>query len=232
MNYRHLTLEQRYQIAALHGAGESRKSIAEKIGRHPSTVGRELSRNRCGTAYTASQAHGRATQRRTLASSRSPLAPGVVAQRLAPLHVIPVASSAYLQGRQLPQKPDELERLDGVSMRSPQTGRLRVWRMRNRDGGEATLEHRARVVADDPEAICLAALMGLGVAMIAVPYVERHLESGALQRLLPGWYADLGSISIYYTGRKLLPSKIRVFVDHVTTAFREQNLARRFSADG
>lgn len=85
MNYRHLPLEQRYQIAALHGAGESRKSIAEKIGRHPSTVGRELSRNRCGKAYTASHAHGLATQRRTLASSRSPLAPGVVAELTARL---------------------------------------------------------------------------------------------------------------------------------------------------
>jgi hypothetical protein len=35
--------------------------------------------------------------------------------------------------------------------------------------------------------------------MIAVPYVERHLESGALQRLLPDWHADLGAISLYFT---------------------------------
>ncbi|MGL5117028.1 MAG: LysR family transcriptional regulator [Beijerinckiaceae bacterium] len=159
------------------------------------------------------------------------LAPGVVAQRLAPLHVIAVASPSYLQGRQLPQKPNELERLDGVSMRSAVTGRVRVWKMRNREGDEATLEHRARVVADDPEAICRAAVMGLGVAMIAVPYVERHLESGALQRLLPDWHADLGAISLYFASQTLLPAKTRAFVDHVTTAFREQNLARRFSAE-
>jgi DNA-binding transcriptional LysR family regulator len=158
------------------------------------------------------------------------LAPGVVAQRLAPLHVIAVASPEYLQGRQLPLQPHELADLDGISMRSALTGRLRVWRMRNREGVEATLEHKARVVADDPEAICGAALMGLGVAMIAVPYVERHLESGALQRLLPAWHADLGSISIYFASQTLLPAKTRVFVDHVATAFREQNLARRFSA--
>lgn len=160
------------------------------------------------------------------------LAPGVVAQRLAPLHVIAVASPDYLKGRQLPLEPHELEELDGVSMRSAVTGRLRVWRMRNSEGEEATLEHKARIVADDPEAICRAALMGLGVAMIAVPYVERHLESGALQRLLPDWYADLGNISIYFASQKLLPAKTRAFVDHVTAAFREQNLARRFSAEG
>ncbi len=157
------------------------------------------------------------------------LAPGVVAQRLAPLHVIAVASPEYLKGRQLPLNPQELEGLDGVSMRSAHTGRLRVWRMRNREGVEATLEHKARVVADDPEAICRAALMGLGVAMIAVPYVERHLESGALQRVLPDWYADLGNISIYFASQKLLPAKTRAFVDHVTNAFREQKLAWRLS---
>jgi DNA-binding transcriptional LysR family regulator len=160
------------------------------------------------------------------------LAPGVVAQRLAPLHVIAVASPAYLGGRQPPRQPHDLTRLDGVSMRSALTGRLRVWRMRNREGVEATLEHKARVVVDDPEATCRAALLGLGVAMIAVPYVERHLESGALQRLLPDWHADLGAISLYFASQKLLPAKTRAFVDHVRVAFQEQNLARRFSAGG
>ena len=159
------------------------------------------------------------------------LSPGVVAQRLAPLHVIAVASPTYLDGRQLPREPHELEALDGISMRSAVTGRVRVWRMRDRDGAEATLEHKARVVADDPEAICRAALMGLGVAMIAVPYVERHLQSGALQRVLPDWNADLGAISLYFASQKLLPAKTRAFVDFVTSSFRERDLARRFSAE-
>lgn len=160
------------------------------------------------------------------------LAPGVVAQRLAPLHVIAVASPDYLQGRQLPLHPDDLATLDGICMRSAVTGRLRVWRMRNREGAETTLERKTSVVLDDPEAICRAALMGLGVAMIAMPFVEQHLESGALVRLLPDWHADLGNISIYFASQNLLPAKTRAFVDHVTTAFHQQNLARRFSAGG
>ena len=95
------------------------------------------------------------------------LAAGVVARRLAPLHVIAVASPACLAGRAPPQHPLELASLDGVGMRSALTGRVRVWRMRNRTGAEATLEHEARLVSNDPEAICRAALMGLGAAMIA-----------------------------------------------------------------
>jgi DNA-binding transcriptional LysR family regulator len=99
------------------------------------------------------------------------LAPGVVAQQLAPLHVIAVVSPEYLQGRQPPQEPHELTNMDGVSMRSALTGRLRVWRMRNREGVEATLQHKARLMADEPEAICRAVLMGLGVVMISMTSV-------------------------------------------------------------
>ena len=156
---------------------------------------------------------------------------GTVARRLAPLHVIAVASPGYLRDRQLPQQPDELAMLDEISMRSALNGRVRVWKLRNHEGAEAILEYRSRLVANDPEAICRAALMGLGVAMMAMPYAERHLEGGALQRLLPDWYADLGAVSLYFSSHKLLPAKTRAFSDHVTAAFRDQSLASRFSAE-
>jgi DNA-binding transcriptional LysR family regulator len=67
--------------------------------------------------------------------------------------------------------------------------------------------------------------------MVAVPFVLPHLQSGALQRVLPDWYSNLGAISLYFASQKLLPAKTRVFVDHVTEAFRQQDLARRFSAN-
>lgn len=158
------------------------------------------------------------------------LSPGVVARHLAPLHIIAVASPDYLRGHPLPRHPDDLSALDAIGMRSAQTGRVRVWKMRNRKGAEVVLEQKARIVANDPEAICRIALMGLGVALVAVPFVVQHLESGALQRVLPDWYADLGAISLYFTNQNLLPAKTRAFVDHVTGAFREQGLAQRFSA--
>lgn len=159
------------------------------------------------------------------------LASGVVARQLAPLHVVAVASPDYMQGRQPPEHPDDLAGLDGIAMRSALSGRIRVWKMRNGEGAEATLELKARSVANDPEALCRMALMGLGVALIAVPFVLPHLEKGTLQRVLPDWYSDLGAISLYFTSQKLLPAKTRAFIDHVSSAFLEQDLARRFSAN-
>jgi IS30 family transposase len=46
MHYCHLIQEERYQISALKEAGWSVRAIAGKLGRPPSTVGRELRRNR------------------------------------------------------------------------------------------------------------------------------------------------------------------------------------------
>lgn len=43
-----ITLEQRYEIAALYSLGKTREYIAQKIGKHKSSIGRELKRNADG----------------------------------------------------------------------------------------------------------------------------------------------------------------------------------------
>jgi DNA-binding transcriptional LysR family regulator len=155
---------------------------------------------------------------------------GVVARELARVHVVAVASPDYMKGRKTPSTPANLSSFDGIAMRSPQSGRIKLWTMRHRKGEEMALDMPPRMFINDPDAICGAAVMGMGVAMLALPDVLQHLESGALVRVLPDWYADVGPMSLYFTSQKLLPAKTRAFVDHVTEAFRLQQLAKRFSA--
>ena len=59
-----LTSEDRDRIAQLHCRGSQQKEIAEAIGRCPSTVSRELRRNRVGDAYYAAQAQRESERRR------------------------------------------------------------------------------------------------------------------------------------------------------------------------
>jgi DNA-binding transcriptional LysR family regulator len=156
-------------------------------------------------------------------------APGVVSRVLAPLHLIAVASPAYLKDHARPADPTGLAALDGIAWRSSRTGRIRERLMRDVAGTEIPVTLKETVVLDDPEATCRAALMGLGVTLIAVAHALPHLERGTLVRLLPQWYADGGPISIYYANRTLLPAKTRVFVDFVVDAFRRDRLAERFA---
>ena len=57
MNYTHLTQGERYQIAILNKAGHGQSEIARVMNRHPSTISRELRRNRGQRGYRPKQAH-------------------------------------------------------------------------------------------------------------------------------------------------------------------------------
>ena len=62
--YTQLSQEERYQIYALMKAGQSQKEIAEVIERSPSTVSRELRRNKGLRGYRPQQAHTLAQNRK------------------------------------------------------------------------------------------------------------------------------------------------------------------------
>ncbi len=157
------------------------------------------------------------------------LASGVVARVLAPAHLVAVASPAYINGRVLPSDPAGLAGLDGIVMKSINTGRIPQRQMRNAAGEVQPVDLTPGIVVNDPAAMRKAALLGLGVTLLSKPDALAHLDSGELIRLVPSWYVDIGPISIYYANRTLLPLKTRVFVDFVIEGFQRQRLAERFA---
>jgi len=70
MTYHHLTQEERYQIYAFRRANFSIRQIAEQLGRHPSTICRELRRNIHRKGYRPKMAHHLAGARAQQARSR------------------------------------------------------------------------------------------------------------------------------------------------------------------
>ena len=148
---------------------------------------------------------------------------------LAPLHVVAVASPAFMRDRMPPIDPSDLASFDGIVMRSSRTGRLNQRITRNAAGQDMPALQPETMTCNDPAAMCRAATLGLGVALLAMPDVLPHLAQGTLVRLLPCWYADLGSISLYYPSKSMLPGKTRAFIDHVVELFRREQLAERFS---
>jgi len=158
------------------------------------------------------------------------LPPGIVARELAPAHRVLLASPAYLAQRPPIRTPDDLEQHDGILIRSPQTGRVRAWTLRNQDGAQSLINLKVKMTMSDPNAACEIAQMGLGITLTAMPHAVVYLKSGALVRVLPDWYVDGGMLALYFAAARLLPAKTRVFVDYVVEHFRREELARRFSA--
>ncbi|TCB54233.1 IS30 family transposase [Acinetobacter terrestris] len=63
MNYTHLTQEERYQISTLLREGFSKRYIAWRLNRSPSTISREIARNRARNGYFAKHANKLAQRR-------------------------------------------------------------------------------------------------------------------------------------------------------------------------
>ena len=62
---RHLTLEERERVSQMVHAHRSQAEIARRLKRHPSTISRELRRNRSPNGYWAVSAQGKADARRS-----------------------------------------------------------------------------------------------------------------------------------------------------------------------
>jgi transposase, IS30 family len=75
-SYSHLTVEERDKISVLKAEGQSLRRIAHELGRHHTTIARELDRNappvRKGR-YLSHKAHERSVERKSLAHQRDRL---------------------------------------------------------------------------------------------------------------------------------------------------------------
>jgi DNA-binding transcriptional LysR family regulator len=158
------------------------------------------------------------------------LSPGVVARELAKLHLVAVAAPSWLDGKPLPTAPSDLQGVDGIVMRSTNSGRLLNWTLRDSGEGRYDLNLKPAAIMNDPEALCSCAVMGLGVALLPLDCAWPRLQRGELVRLLPDWYVDLGVVSVYYSSKKSLPAKTRVFIDYLLEHFQE-SLCQHFRAD-
>ncbi|OLQ75424.1 LysR family transcriptional regulator [Photobacterium proteolyticum] len=65
----------------------------------------------------------------------------------------------------------------------------------------------------------MACLDGLGVAMLPEFLCREHFASGKLVQLLPDWEMPYAPISFVYPQRKLIPKRLRVFIDYLIERF-------------
>lgn len=158
------------------------------------------------------------------------LAPGQVAREIAPAHLILVGSRDYLASKGRISNLDDVSRLEHLAMRSTMTGKVRTWMLQGPQGQQCTLEMKPRLLVNDPQALCQSALLGLGVALLAIPDVLKYLEDGSLQRVLPQWHVNAGQISLYFSSQKLLPAKTRAFVDFLVEHVGREKWMQRLDA--
>lgn len=133
-----------------------------------------------------------------------------------------VASPELVDRAGIPETPEDLTRFDCIRHRFP-SGTIFPWRFR-KDGKDISIIPEGRLTVNDARHAVTAALGGIGLARVALPYAERHLTDGLLVRVLADFSPQLPAWHLYYPSRKHMPPALRVFLDFFVQAARPMRL--------
>ncbi|MGX1099815.1 DNA-binding transcriptional LysR family regulator [Amorphus sp. MBR-141] len=142
----------------------------------------------------------------------------LIARRLAPLRMVVAASPGRIAASGRPLQPGELSDLPCVIDSNAR------WRANWGfvvDGVRQTVPVKGRVEANSPTAVKMAALEGIGYAMLPYAVAREEILSGALEVVLDDFACDGAAIYAVYPHRRHLSAKVRTFVDHLAAWFAE-----------
>lgn len=123
-----------------------------------------------------------------------------------------VASPDYWQQHGLPQTPADLTQHDCIRFRLAGSKRFVPW-VFVVDGHEQQVETNGRLIYSDDAYVTRAACQGYGVAHKFVNSIQAELADGRLVPVLQDFERPWSGFHIYYPARKLMPPKLRVFID-------------------
>ena len=138
----------------------------------------------------------------------------MVARKLAPNRRIFCATPEYLAEHGEPRTLDDL-----AQHRLLTASAVIEWNLEG-PGGSAVIHPRSILETNSSEVVREAVVSGMGIGLRSTWDVSNELRNGTLKRILPD-YVGSPKVAIYaiYPSRRLVPPKVRAFVDYLTELF-------------
>lgn len=136
---------------------------------------------------------------------------GLIGRTLWNGDICAVAAPRYLAARGTPQAP---EALAGHDCLLGMTGAMlphKHWPLR--DGGQVAVA--GRLVSNNLSLLHIVAEAGLGIALLPRAFVARALQDGRLVPVLPEQVGAQTVMRLVFLERRLMPAKVRAFIDHI-----------------
>src|SRR5215467_13917161 len=141
----------------------------------------------------------------------------LVATRVGSIRRIVCASPAYLAARGTPKRPAELREHDCISfegLTAPDAWTFRAGK------GETRVATHSRLTVSTAEAAIDAAIAGVGIARVLSYQVSEAIRAGLLVAALADFEPPPWPASLLFSGQRLLPQKLRAFIDFATPRLR------------
>lgn len=141
----------------------------------------------------------------------------LAARRLAVFSVGLYASPGYLAQRGVPPEPEALMEHDALRLLA-RNGEPAPWLLSRAEmRWEGTPPSRA--TANSPELLLRLARSGAGITMLSDHFVEPYVRSGELVQVLADWNLPAVAAWAVFPGRRLMPTRTRVFLDAMQAEF-------------
>ena len=142
----------------------------------------------------------------------------LIARRVGVVNFVTAASPDYLARHGTPLHPNDLAQHRCVNYFSAKTGKTYDWDFR-RGAEKIDIPMKGVIALNDSNAYVQAGLAGLGVIQMSDYLLMKHVDTGAMIRLLPDWTSDPLPVHVVYPQNRHLSAKVRVFVEWVSELF-------------
>ena len=93
------------------------------------------------------------------------------------------------------------------------------WELTGPQGEVRQIVHKPRLCCGDFDVLRLAAIAGLGIALLPDLVCNAALEEGTLVNILPDWETSQGIVHMVFASKDGLLPAVRAFIDHVAKDF-------------
>ena len=153
----------------------------------------------------------------------------MIATRIGSIRFVVCASPAYFAERGSPTKPSDLGDHDCITVDSVATPA--TWKFAQ--GNRAIVTPiRSRLCVDTSEAAIQAAIAGAGLARVMSYKMEAARRAGTLTVVLDAFEQEPLPVHMVYAQRKLVPLKLRAFLNWVTPRLKARLTPKQESVPG
>lgn len=143
----------------------------------------------------------------------------LIAVRIGQIRKVVCASPKYLNRRGTPKVPQDLADHDCINFNFAALVSPYVWNF-GAGKSEVSMRVRSRLIVNTAEAAIDAAIAGVGITRVLSYHAKNVAQAGALTRILTKFESAPIPINLIYTGQRLIPRKLRAFLDFATPRLR------------
>lgn len=143
----------------------------------------------------------------------------LVARQLSTFKVGLYAAPIFINKHGAVNHPRELMQRAVLRLRT-RGGEISPWKLtRAAESWEGTPPMRA--VANSPSVLINLARLGAGITSVTTHFAQPYLATGELVRVLEDWECQGVPVWVVFPGRRLMPSRTRVFIDSLIASFEK-----------